>query len=253
MLRLAIGLAGAAMFAGGLVAVFATSNGGGAAALVTVGVALALIAALGDRVEALELGSAKLSLRDLARGRFALAKVREAAGDVSTATELRRQGLALERLALQYARRRRGMRGGPERTKILERVVAQLVQLAREHQFDPVDVWEWFNRGKPEARITAIGLMHGDSRLRDIFVALEAIEDSRSAFEQFHGLRLAYEMIPHLSLLEQDLLREAVERAGQRQRFRDDSDRWQMSQAILARLPSRTPGGTTPGGGAAPG
>src|SRR5262245_14490115 len=67
LLRLGIAGAGVAMFTLGVVAVFATSNGGGSGALVTVGAALALIAALGDRVEALELGSAKLGLRDLAR------------------------------------------------------------------------------------------------------------------------------------------------------------------------------------------
>jgi hypothetical protein len=221
------------MFAGGVVAVFASSNGGGSAALVTVGVALALIAALGDRVEALELGSAKLSLRDLARSRFALAKEKAAAGDVKAATELRHQGLALERLANEYAHRRRTMKGGPQRTGILEHIMSQLAQLAGEHQFDPVDVWEWFNRGKPEARITAIGLMHGDKQLRDIFVALDAIEDSRSAFEQFHGLRLAHEMFPDLSPLERQWLRETVEHARDSGRFRRDPDRWWISGAIL--------------------
>jgi hypothetical protein len=241
VLRLGIGLAGVVMFWGGLVAVFATSNGGGSAALVTVGAALAIIAALGDRVEALELGSAKLSLRDLARGRFALAKVKEATGDVTAATELRHQGKALERLAVEYAHRRRTMRVGPRRTGILEHIIRQLAQLAIEQHFDPVDVWEWFNRGNPEARITAIGLMHGDSRLRDIFVALDAIEDSRSAFEQFHGLRLAREMLPELSPLERQWLGETVEHARSSQRFRRDSDRWRMSEAILGGLSASRP------------
>jgi hypothetical protein len=238
-LRLAIGLAGLAMFSGGVVAVSATGNGGGSAAMVTVGAALALIAALGDRVQALELGSAKLSLRDLARGRFALARMREAAGDVSAATELRHQGLALERLAMEYAYRRRSMRGSPERTGILEHIMRQLAQLAKEHKFEAVDVWEWFNRGKPEARITAIGLMHGDRRLRDVFVALDAIEDSRSAFEQFHGLRLANEMLRDLTSVEREWLRETVERARAQHRFQLNSDRWQMSEAILAGLVTR--------------
>src|SRR6266699_449148 len=236
LLRLAIGIAGAAMFSGGVAAVFATSNGGGSAALITVGAALALVAALGDRVEALELGSAKLGLRDLARDRFALARVKEAEGDAPAAAELRHQALALERLANEYAHRRRTMRGGPRRTGILEHIMRQLALLAKEHQFDPVDVWDWFNRGKPEARITAIGLMHGDRQIRDLFVALDAIEDSRSAFEQFHGLRLAHEMLPDLSSLERLWLRETIERARRSRRFRRDSDRWRMSDAVLANL-----------------
>jgi hypothetical protein len=235
VLRIALGAIGVAIFSAGVAAVFRTSNGAGSAALVTVGAALIVLAVLGDRVQVLELGSAKLSLRDLARDRFALAKEKEASGDASAATELRRQGLALERLANEYAHRRRSMRGGPKRTG-LQHIMSQLAQLAKEHEFDPVAVWEWFNRGHPEARITAIGLMHGDKRLWDVFVTLDAIEDSRSAFEQFHGLRLAREMLPSLSLLERQWLRETVEQARQGGRFGSDSDRWHMSEAILEAL-----------------
>jgi len=137
---------------------------------------------------------------------------------------------------MEYAYRRRSMRGGPKRTGVLEHIMRQLAQLAKEHEFDAVDVWEWFNRGKPEARITAIGLMHGDRRLRDVFVALEAIEGSRSAFEQFHGLRLAYEMLPDLTSVEREWLRDTVEQARAHQRFQRDPDRWRMSEAILAGL-----------------
>ena len=131
------------------------------------------------------------------------------------------------------------MRGGRQRTEILEHVMSQLGQLAAQHRFDPVDVWEWFNRGTPEARITAIGLMHGDKRLRDVFVALDAIEDSRSAFEQFHGLRLAYEMLPDLSSLERQWLQETLEQVQRSKRFGHDNDRWGMSEAILDGLPHR--------------
>jgi hypothetical protein len=81
---------------------------------------LMLVGVLGDRIQALELGSAKLSLRDLARDRFALAKEKEAAGDASATKELRRQGLALERFANEYAHRRRTMKGGPRRIGIHE-------------------------------------------------------------------------------------------------------------------------------------
>lgn len=236
VIRLGVGLLGILVFSMAVVAVFRTGNGAGSAALVAVGVAVILLALLGDRVQALELGGAKLSLRDVARNRFAVARERELAGDAKGAIELRRQGLALERLANQYAYRRRSMRGGHQRTQMLEHIVVQLTQLAKDHTFDPMDVWDWFNRGKPEARISAIGLMHGDQRLRDIFVALDAIEHSRSAFEQFHGLRLAYEMLDTLSEAERDWLRESVERARSSGRFSRDTDRWELSELLLRRL-----------------
>lgn len=236
MSRVGLGIAGLVVFAGGVAAVFVTSNGTGSAALVTVGAALLLLAALGDRVQALELGTAKLSLRDLDRDRFSLAREKEAAGDASAAAELRQQGLALQRLANEYAHRRRTMRGGPQHTGVLEHIMAQLKQLATEHQFEPADVWDWFNRGMPEARITAIGLMQGDRRLRDIFITLDAIENPRSAFEQFHGLRLGYEMVSGLSSLEREWLGESVEAARRSSRFQPGGDRWVMSQRILDAL-----------------
>jgi hypothetical protein len=241
LLRLGMAVVGLAVFVAGAVAVFATSNGGGSAALVTVGAALVLLAALGDRVRALELGAAKLSLQDLAQDRFALAKEKEVAGDPAAATELRRQGLALQRLANEYAHLRRSMKGGHQRTRLLEDIVDQLARLASEHRFDPIDVWEWFNRGRPEARISAIGLMHGDPGLRDVFVALDAIERPRTPFEQFHGLRLAYEMLGGLSPLEREWLGRTVERVRRDQRFRRDSDRWALSGAIMDGLSGAPP------------
>ena len=174
------GAIGLLVFAGGAVAAFATATGSGSTALIGVGAALILLAALGDRIEALEVGGAKLTLRDLARDRLSLADAKAAAGDQTAARELRRQGLALARLANEYTNRRRTMRSGPKRTRALERVIDQLGRLAKEHPFDPAVVWDWFDRGKPEARITAIGLMHGDENLRDLFVA-QARSKTRAA------------------------------------------------------------------------
>lgn len=227
---------GLLIFSGGVVAAFATATGGGSTALIGVGAALVLLAALGDRIDVLEIGGAKLGLRDLAKDRLVLADRKAAAGDPSAAKELRHQGLALARLANEYAHRRRAMRSGPRRTAVLEHIIEQLGRLAQEHQFDPAVVWDWFDRGNPEARITAIGLMHGDRDLRDLFVALSAIEDSRSAFEQFHGLRLACEMLPDLSDLEKEWVRDSVLEARESGRFGPGSDRWQMSDVILSHV-----------------
>jgi hypothetical protein len=224
------------MFAGGVIAVFVTATGGGSTALIGVGAALILLSALGDRIEALEIGGARLNLRDLARDRLALADQKAAAGDPTASRELRHQGLALARLANEYAHRRRTMRSGPRRTAALEHIVEQLGRLAQEHPFDPAVVWDWFDRGKPEARITAIGLMHGDENLRDLFVALSAIEDSRSAFEQFHGLRLAWEMLPGLTDLEKDWLRQSVLAARESGRFGPETDRWRLTDRMLSQL-----------------
>jgi len=243
-LRIGLGAIGVGVFAGGVVAVFRTNNGAGSAALVTVGALFGLVAALGDRVQALDLGNAKVSLRDVARERFVLAGEREAAGDTQAAAELRRQGLALQMLANEYGHTRRTMRSGRKRTKILDHIMIQLKELAQERHFEPGDVWEWFSRGQPETRVTAVGLMLGDESLRDVFIMLDAIRDSRSAFEQFYALRLAEEMLPQLSSLESEWLAETICEVQRRRKLRlgRDSDRWQVSVAILARLVERYPG-----------
>lgn len=239
--RIATGIAGIALLVGGVVAVFRSTNGGGSAALVTAGTILFLIAALGDRITAVEFGSAKVSLEKLADERYSLARAKEAEGHPEAAAELRQQGLAFRRLASAYAYSRRGMKAGVPRTKVLERIVSQLSELAREHQFDPGDVLAWFDRGAPEIRIGVIGLMHGDRRLRDPFVALEVIEHPRTAFEEYHGLRLAYEMADDLSPLERDWLLQAVKRARESGRFGRDTDRRHLSEALERRLSQPQP------------
>jgi hypothetical protein len=58
--------------------------------------------------------------------------------------------------------------------------------------FGVEDVQRWFRSGAPETRVAALGLMQGDARLRDPDAAIETIERPSSAFEQYHGLVLAW-------------------------------------------------------------
>ena len=236
---------GVPIFVAGIAAVFLTSNGPGSAAVVTIGGVFLLLAVLGDRVEALELGGATISLHDVAKSRFALATQKEA-GDPKAAGELRAQGRGLQRLANEYAQIRRSMRPGDDRTNALEHVVAETEQLARDHPFEPVDVWAWFDEGAPETRITALALMHADAEVRDFFAALDAIEHSRTAFEQYHGLQLADEMLPGLTALERRWLRLAIDRAQHGRRwgrrlFGPGTDRWDLSEQIKVGLDSDGP------------
>jgi hypothetical protein len=67
------GLVGAATFGAGVVAVFRTNNGTGSAALLTIGAVFVGFSVLGDRVESVKFGGAKLGIRDIARQTFDLA------------------------------------------------------------------------------------------------------------------------------------------------------------------------------------
>jgi hypothetical protein len=91
----------------------------------------------------------------------------------------------------------------------------------------------------PEARITALGLMQGNPRLRDFEAALDAIDDSRSAFEQYHGLHLGELMAPDLTPSERAQLLLVTERALRSRRVRRDSDRRVTGERLLASLADR--------------
>jgi hypothetical protein len=227
---------GVAIFATGVVAVFVTENGTGAAALLTIGAAFVAFAVLGDRIASVELGGVKLSIRDLARQTFSLARDAERRGDTEAADRLRSVGAALEELADEYRRLRSSMRSGRERTSAMDAVVAQASNVTGTEDLDVEEVAEWFHQGKPEARVIALGLMQGEARLRDFDAAIDAIEHSRSAFEQCHGLMLAELMLPGLSRGRKAHLKRVVERAIRSPRLRRDIHRHDAASRILREL-----------------
>lgn len=242
-IRVACGAIGVAIFGTGVGAVFWTQNGAGSAALVAIGAAFFGLAALGERIERLELGGATLTIRDLARETFALASEAEQRGDDEAASRLRLVGRQLQKLASHYHSLRSVMRAGHERTIVLELLMDETRRLSAGAALEPDDVLRWYDRGTPEARITALGLMEGDGRLGDFGAAIDAIGHSRSAFEQYHGLVLAQKMLRNQSFgaVEQKLLGIAVERALGHPRLRGDSNRRRVGREILAELdaPSR--------------
>jgi hypothetical protein len=236
VIRAAVGLFGIGVFAAGVVAVFVTENGTGAAALLAIGAAFMVIAVLGDRVQSVELGGVNLTIRDLARQTYALAREAEHRGDDESAARLRTVASQLEALARGYRRLRGSMRSGHERTRALEHVMTEARRLAKSDALEAADVVTWFEEGTPEARITALGLMQGNARLRDFEAALDAIDDSRSAFEQYHGLRLAEMMIPDLTASQRAQVAVVTERALRRYRVRRDSDRRETGERVLAAI-----------------
>jgi hypothetical protein len=229
-------LLGVGVFAAGGVAVFVTENGTGAAALLAIGAAFLVIAVLGDRIQSVELGGVNLTIRDMARQTLVLAQEAEQHGDMESAGRLRTVAAELQALARGYRRLRGSMRASRERTRALEHVMAEARSLSQSGALEPADVVTWFNEGTAEARITALGLMQGNARLRDLEAALDAIDDPRSGFEQYHGLRLAEMMASELTPTQRAELTVVVERAMRSHRVRRDSDRRTTGERILAAL-----------------
>ena len=235
-LRVGFALFGVASFGAGVLAVFTTVNGAGAAALLAIGAASVGFAVLGDRVQSIGLGAATLTLHDVARQTFALAKEAELQGDSQLAERLHASGQALQELARSYAQVRSSMRTGNDRTAGLEQIVSETRKLAQNDSFEPRDVATWFGEGTPEARITALGLMQGNQRLRSFEAALEAVEGPKSAFEQYHGMVLAEMMVTELTTVQRAQLTTGVKRALGSLRVRHDSDRSELGVRILQAL-----------------
>jgi hypothetical protein len=219
--------------------VFVTDNGTGAGVLLAFGGVVLVLALLGSRIEALEFGGAKLRLRAAAAEKFILAEHSDRLGDVAEAERLRAQAHALldaaGPLATEYRLVRGSMRAGPKRTRRMEDVVDRARRLAAEQPFDAGDVVRWLREGTNEKRITALGMMQAKPELRDFDAVLNAIEHSRSAFEQYHALLLATQMLDELDPRQRARLASVV-RAVRGFRFRRDADRWQLSEEIVHRI-----------------
>jgi hypothetical protein len=244
-LRVILVTFGVASFVAGAVAVFATQNGTGAAALLTAGVVLALFAMMGDRIESLELGNAKLRLRAAAADKYLQAETSERAGDLRAADELRSQARALleaaDPLAARYASVRGSMPAGPARTRAMEQVMADARRLAADKDFDPHEVRSWLREGNDERRVMALALMQEQRDLRDYDLVMDAIAQPHSAFEQYHAMRLAAAMINDLAADQRHRLADVLRSQQQGRRFQRDRDLRNLSQQILDRLGQSPP------------
>jgi len=234
--RLLAVILGVPIFGAGVLAVFVTENGTGAAALLGIGAAFVAFGALGDRLERVDVAGMSISIRDMARETFSLARRADELGDTEAATRLRAVGEQLEELADEYRRLRSSMDPGDERTGAMDAVIARASRLTGTDDLDPEAVSDWFREGGPEARAIALGLMQGNPRLRDFDAALAAIERGSNLFEIYHGLVLAQMMVETLSRGRQEQLRRAVTKILRGRIARRDAPIRKRAEAIAEAL-----------------
>jgi hypothetical protein len=233
---------GVGLLAAGAVAVFATNNGTGSAALVAIGAALLIAAGMWDRLESLEFAGTKLQLRIVEQLRDSAAKA-EARGDTAGAAALRAEAQALldeaRPVAASYEQLRESLAAGPERTAELERQVEKAREAARQGDHERAEVVRLFETGTDGERIYALALMLEDERLRDFAASSDAIEHSRSAFEQYYGLYLAQLMLPTLTEAQRrELQTMLTEWRGNASHIRPGTQRWTVAQHVLSQLTS---------------
>ncbi|WP_121194153.1 hypothetical protein [Motilibacter peucedani] len=175
----------------GAVAVFVSENETGTAALVVSGVALVGFALLGDRIDSIEGAGVKVLLRK-ADSKFAQAALAERAGRSEDASRLRGEGqqllAAAHSLGSEYERVRGAHESGATRTQLMETLMSQGRALAPQLT-DVQQVRSAFSAGGDGDRISAIAMMQGRPELADLDCLLDAVEHSRSAFEQYQALK----------------------------------------------------------------
>jgi hypothetical protein len=124
----------------------------------------------------------------------------------------------------------------PRRTGQMEDLVRQGRAIAKSGEFGAQDVHSMFTLGTPGCRVMALALMEGDIHLADFSSVLQAIEDSQSAFEQYHGLIVANTMLGSLSPDERGRLKAALENPTVSSRWAQDSSRQALADTIRNRL-----------------
>ena len=105
-------------------------------------------------------------------------------------------------------------------------------ELAAQGAFQPSEVINWLRDGSDEQRITALAMMQAQPALWEFDAVLAAIRDPRSAFEQYHAMLLAKQMLDDLSVEQRQGLAEVL-KDERSMRFPFDRGHRRLSQAIL--------------------
>lgn len=124
----------------------------------------------------------------------------------------------------------------PRRTGQMEDLVRQGRAMAKLGDLSAQDVQSMFALGTAGRRVMALALMEGDIHLADFPSVLQAIEESQSAFEQYHGLIVANKMLGSLSTEERERLKAVLDDPTVNVRWAQDSARLAIANTIRSRL-----------------
>lgn len=173
--------------------------------------------------------------------RFVEAQYAEIAGNTDLAGRLRDEAIQHLGPDTRTLTRRfddsRLLPRGPLRTAEMESIANAARQAAKNPGWSADQVRRLFEQDGPGARVFAIGLMQGNLALADFELALCAIEESKTAFEQYQGLLLVRELLDGLDATQRERLRRAV--ATQMvlpRRIRSNGSRWAIAQDLMTQL-----------------
>jgi hypothetical protein len=145
----------------------------------------------------------------------------------------------------------RNTAAGTQRTWEMTKLIGAARALAPQANFKPHELAEMLNSNSQGHRIVMLAAIQAAPDRQMFELALEAIDKSRSAFEQWHALVAVEAMLDGLTPDERDKLREVLnrQRSGAPDTWINTSDRsrWDLSARILARLRPRAREGAPKG------
>lgn len=201
-----VGLGGAALVAVATAEIVDGEGDGGVSWLLLAGGILAVGPILFDRLTRLSVGPAGL--------RFDLSLEIERLGAQHTAVQIDRWGGGLAEAAQSYASAHTVLAGDDvrdARLRLQDHFVDAAAASALVQQYDAAEIRRLFREGPPVVRVLVLGLMLGDQSLADVDTIVSAVTDSRTANEQYQGLRLAERVGRRLRADDRRRLRQAIE------------------------------------------
>ena len=141
------------------------------------------------------------------------------------------QDMAL--LGKEYERTRARMEPGYPRTTLMTALVTRAQQLAPMRGAGQIGE-QLFKEGSDGARIAGIALARKEPQRGHVEMVLEGIAKSRSAFEQFHALRLCESIFSQLDATARDRIQAAIGGQLNVTITTADEGRWVLAHQILA-------------------
>ncbi|MGZ6909076.1 MAG: hypothetical protein ACXVJ7_15530 [Acidimicrobiia bacterium] len=155
-----------------------------------------------------------------------------ALGAPGTAAAIAESGLSRLAESYEFAHEELGDEFIAARIHLQDTLVDKAAGLARRQRLDAGEVRLLFQTGSPLQRVLTLGLFEGDPALVDGRSIVSAVTNSRTGNEQYHGLKLAE---AHWARLKGDERRSILVTAKNDERVRNDADRREIADRLLAR------------------
>lgn len=148
----------------------------------------------------------------------------------------------MELIGEEYEQIRANMQAGTARTMLMTNLVARSQLLAPSEQTGQI-AQQLFDRGTDGARITGLALARTEPQRGHVEMVLEGVGKSRSAFEQYHALRLCESIFSHFDATARERVLTCIRGELDRTITQEDRSRWVLAHQILGSTPTPFAGG----------